>query len=273
MPITADLGGKSYTLGRGRAFFDRYPANTPISAALAGEGERYIGNTPEFTTSSESEDLEHFDSDQGIRVKDDAVQLSMDRNGSFMTDNIDRENIALYFLGTSGSVTQTALSAQTTTVTIKRGNFYQMGASPSLPTGLRNIKNVTAEKDPSGTPAAVTAAGNFEIDEVLGRIYILPNAANLADDDEVEFTFDTDASTRAQVVSSSQSIYGALRFVADNPKGVNRDYYFPYVKLAPDGDYNLKGDDWQQMGFTFEILKKASNVEAVYVDDRPVVTP
>ena len=71
------------------------------------------------------------------------------------------------------------------------------------------------------------------------------------------------------MVSSSNSVYGALRFVADNPKGDNRDYYFPYVKLAPDGDYALKGDEWQQISFSFEVLKKASNIEAVYVDGRP----
>ena len=54
MTITADLGGKNYTLGRGRVFFDRYPAAVAILADTKGEGERYFGNTPEFSTTSES---------------------------------------------------------------------------------------------------------------------------------------------------------------------------------------------------------------------------
>lgn len=272
MPVTADLGGKNYTLGRGRVFFDRFAANIAITADTVGEGERYLGNTPEFSTTGESEDLEHFDADSGVKVKDDAAQLSMSRNGAFVCDNINNANIALWFLGQMGAVVQTAQVGVTHVVTVKRGHFYQMGASASLPSGLRNIKNVTCGKGATFA-TAVAAAGNFQVDEVLGRIYVLPTSADIPDDTEVQFTFDTDASTRSQVISSSQSIYGSIRFVSDNPKGVNRDYYMPYVKLSPDGDYNLKGDDWQQMGFTMEILKKASNMEAVYIDERPVVTP
>ena len=59
--------------------------------------------------------------------------------------------------------------------------------------------------------------------------------------------------------------------MSDNPKGANRDYYFPYVKLTPDGDYALKGEEWMQIGFSFEILKKADNIEGAYVDGRPTV--
>ncbi len=83
MPITADLGGKNYVLGRGKVYVDRYPQNAIMSAATVGEGERYIGNTPEFNTNSTSEDLDHYDSDAGVRTKDDSVQLSFDRAGSF----------------------------------------------------------------------------------------------------------------------------------------------------------------------------------------------
>jgi hypothetical protein len=118
----------------------------------------------------------------------------------------------------------------------------------------------------------VAAAGNFEVDETLGRVYILPTATDIPDDTVLRFTYSTVASTRTQIVSSSNAIYAAIRFVANNPTGVNRDYYLPYCKLAPDGDYNLKGDDWQTMGFTFDILNKASNMQAIYVDERPTAT-
>lgn len=267
MPITADLGGKNYVLGRGRAFFDRFAANAVITALLKGEGERYFGNTPEFSTSGESEDLEHFDSDQGVNVKDDAVQLSMSRSGSFTCDNISKENIALYFLGTASTINQTSQVGQTYLVTVGPGMFYQVGMSVALPSGVRNITNVVVKKG-AGWVTTVAAANNYEVDEALGRIYVLPGSTDLPAGTDIQVTYDTQASTRDQIVSSSNSIYGALRFVSNNPKGVNRDYYFPYVKIAPDGDYNLKGDDWQSMGFTFEILKKASNIEAVYIDGR-----
>lgn len=271
MPVTADLGGKNYTLGRGKVFFDRFAPNVVVSALTRGDGERYIGNTPEFSTTSESEDLEHFDSDGGIRTKDDSVQLTLNRSGAFASDNIDVENIALYFLGEASNLTQ---SSATGTVDVfegaKRRRFYQLGVTTGNPSGVRNVSSVVVR---SGVAFAdvVTQAGNYQVDEVRGRVYIEDDAPDI-DDEDIQVTFNVAASTRERVVSGSSSLYGALRFVADNPKGPNRDYYFPYVKLAPDGDYNLKGDEWQQMGFTFEILKK-SGLEAMYIDGQPVTTP
>lgn len=274
MPLTADLGGKNYTLGRGRVFFDRFAPNVVVSALTRGDGERYLGNTPEFSTTSESEDLEHFDSDSGVRVKDDAVQLTLSRSGTFTCDNIDSENVALFFLGAASTVTQTSATAEVEVIEdAKRGRFYQLGVSESLPAGVRNIKNVVIKK--GGAPTwgtTVTQVGNYEVDEARGRIYIEADAPDINTAD-IQITYDREASTREQIVSSSNSIYGSMRFVADNPKGPNRDYFFPYVKLAPDGDYNLKGDEWQQMGFTFEVLKKSSNVDAVYIDGQGVTTP
>jgi hypothetical protein len=274
MPLTADLGGKNYTLGRGRIFFDRFAPNVVVGATTRGDGERYLGNTPEFALTSESEDLEHFDSDSGVRVKDDSVQLSLDRSASFTCDNIDAENIALFFLGTTSTVTQAGATGVVEVMTdAKRGRFYQLGVSESTPSGVRNVTNVVIKK--GGAPTwgtTVTASGNYEVDEVRGRIYVEADSVDI-DEDDIQITYDVDASTREQVISKSDSIYGSLRFVADNPKGPNRDYFLPYVKLAPDGDYQLKGDEWQQIGFTVEILKKSSNVDAIYIDGQGVVTP
>jgi hypothetical protein len=274
MPINSDLGGKTYTLGRGRVFFDRFAPNAVVSALTRGDGERFVGNCPEFSTTSESEDLEHFDSTSGVRTKDASVQLSLDRSGSFTCDSVDADNVALFFLGTSTTVTQVGATGVVEVMTnAKRGRFYQLGVSESLPAGVRNIKNVVIKKGGAPTWATtVTMSGNYEVDEVRGRIYIESDAPAI-DGDTIQITYDTDTSTREQIVSSSNSIYGSLRFVAENPTGPKRDYFFPYVKLAPDGDYNLISDEWQQMGFSFEILKKSSNVEALYIDGQGVVAP
>lgn len=271
MPITSDLGGKNYTLGRGRVFFDRFPQNAVVTALTRGDGERYLGNTPEFSTSSESEDLEHFSSEGGVRVKDDSVQLTLNRSATFTCDHIDSENVAMYFLGEASTVTQSAATAVVEVFTdAKRGRFYQLGVSEATPAGVRNITNVVVKK--GGAPTwgtSVTMAGNYEVDQARGRIYIEADAPAINLED-IQVTYDVQASTREQVVSRSTSIYGSLRFVADNPKGENRDFFFPYVKLAPDGDYALKGDEWQVMGFSVEVLKKASSVESVYIDGQGV---
>ena len=274
MPITTDLGGKNYVLGRGRLYFDRFtPAQVAagIVAATRGEGERYIGNSPEFGFTSSEEKLDHYDSDTGVKTKDDSVPLQLDRTGTFKTENIDVGNIALLLLSSGAStVTQTAQTAQTFLVPgAKQGLFYQIGATASLPAGVRSISNVVVKKG-AGFTTTVTAATNYEVDEVRGRIIILAGSSAIPDNTDLQVTYDIAATSREQVISGNTSIYGALRFVSDNPKGKNRDYYMPYVKLAPDGDYALKGDSWQQIGFTMELLKKASNIEAIYADGIPV---
>lgn len=271
MPVNADLGGKNYTLGRGKVFFDRFAPNAVVTALTRGEGERYLGNTPEFSTTSESEDLEHFDSDGGIRTKDDSVQLTLNRTGAMVCDNIDAENVALYFLGSASTLTQASATGVIDVLSdAKQRRFYQLGVTTLNPAGVRNVSSVVVNKG-AGFSTLVTAAGNYQVDEVRGRIYIEDGAPGI-DDEDIQVTYSVGASTRERIVSGSQSIYGTLRFVADNPKGANRDFFFPYVKLAPDGDYNLKGDEWQQVGFAFEILKRGS-LESMYIDGQPVTTP
>ena len=266
MPISADLGGKNYALGRGRVYFDRFPANTVVTALTKGLGERYLGNTPEFSMTSESEDLEHFDSDSGVRVKDGSVQLTLNRSGSFTCDNISSDNIALYFLGDASTVTAAGSVGVVEAIgAVKKGMFYQLGISESMPAGVRKIANVVVKKG-AGFTTTVTMSGNYQVDEARGRIYIEASSADIPNDTPLQVTYDIQASTREQVVSKSASIYGSIRFVADNPTGANRDFFLPYVKLAPDGDYNLKGDEWLTMGFTMEVLKKSTNVESLYID-------
>ena len=90
---------------------------------------------------------------------------------------------------------------------------------------------------------------------------VTPNAS-------INVTFAVKASTRDRVISGSDPVEGAMRYIAFNPKGLNFDYYLPYVKITPNGDYALKGDEWQQIPFTIEALKPA-NGEAIYMDGRP----
>lgn len=273
MPLTSDLGGRNYTLGRGRLFFDRYtPAQVAagIAAATQGEGERFFGNVPEFSFNTTEESLDHYASTGGVRVKDDSVTLQIDSNGAFTSDHIDKYNHALWFLSAAvaaGSVVQSSATAATWLSKSKKGAFIQVGTSSSVPTGVRNISNVIVGSG-AGFSTVLSASGNYEVDEANGRIYFLPGCS-LADDTAIQVTYDAAAGTRDQVVSGGTAVYGSLRYIADNPKGSNKDFYIPLLKLTPEGDYSLISDDWQSIGFAFEILKKGT-LEGVYIDGRPV---
>jgi hypothetical protein len=65
-------------------------------------------------------------------------------------------------------------------------------------------------------------------------------------------------------IGSASQIYGALWFESDNPVGDNLNYWFPYVALRPNGNYALKGDAWQTLGFIGEALKRDPASERFY---------
>lgn len=269
---------QKYTLGRGEVFFNQFKPGTNI-----GMGERYLGNTPEYSLTNDVETLDHFNSDRGLREKDESVLLEISSSGSMTCDNISGENVALFFLGNLLTKSSTSVLAQKEVFTSwKRGHTLQLGTTDSTPTGVRKVSNVKVGKAASNASLNMTgdissisgvtlidAAGNYEVDTELGRLYLEPTSAEINGDIKLVVQFDVAAQSRQMVVSSNDVIQGSLRFVAHNAKGENKDYFFPKVTLSPDGDYNLKGDDWQSMGFTFEALKLPGR-ERVYVDIRAV---
>jgi hypothetical protein len=372
----------NYTLGRGELWFAPFLPGTQTP-----RGERYIGNSPEFNITVETENLDHYNSDRGVREKDESIALQTDRNGTFTTDNIDPNNLALFFFGST-----TALTVAGGTISgepigpVELGLTYQLGTTENNPAGARNVSAVTvhasgsapvaasgtvsfsaagsasdtvtigstvytlvaAPADPfdvdigadaaetasnlaaainagagsgvaygAGTTAHpdVTATANagvvtvtanvagtsgnaialakngddiavsgatlsggtggyavgtdYTVDLALGRITILADGA-ITDGATIEVDYTVASGTRERVVSGSQAIEGQLRYISYNPAGKQFDYLLPWVKITPNGDFALKGDEWQAIPFGVEILKK-SGLEAVYIDGRPFI--
>lgn len=262
----------NYTLGRGKIYFAR---KDPVAGTLGGF--RYLGNTPEFNLNFESEKLEHFSSDRGIRELDKSVLMQITRSGSLITDNVNPQNVALFFFGSTE-----ALTVAETTVTdevlqsgvgVEPGMFYQLGSTVANPSGARGViypgtgGTLFEVKSNDGLTTYVSGT-DYLLNAELGLIEIIDGGAILGGD-EPKVTYTVAASTRTRIISGSAPVEGALRFVADNPTGDNIDYYLPEVALSPNGDYALKGDEWQQIPFTVDVIKPA-NSEALYADGRAV---
>lgn len=356
----------NYVIGRGKLYFDKFDDSG------AASGERYLGNTPALSMTSAYQNLDHYTSDEGQRIKDDSAQLQIDRTGSFQCDNITMENVALVF-GNADPVDETATTSTglSETFVVNTDRFYQLGTNVAADgvgnvsnvvitdnTGIRAYGDITFTGNPaaadtvtingnaitfvSGTPSthevqiggdllitaqrliaeinaypalyAVTAAGtedvvsvraiatgtggnaltlaesstaltvsgatlsggsasgvigatgNYEVDAANGRIHVLADAVDLADGDSIEVQYDRGISTRTLVIDQNNQVEGALRFIADNAKGRNKNYFWPRVKLTPNGEYALKGETWQVMTFNFEVLQPADGVtKRVYV--------
>lgn len=257
----------NYTLGKGKLYFARF-----LPGTTTPEGERYIGNTPEFNVTMSETKLDHFSSDSGVKQKDDSVSLQVDRTGSFTTDNISVENLALFFSGASSTVSITGATVTDEVISnVAKDRYYQLGVTSGNMSGARDLDVHTGPstniivKDSTGTTTYVENT-DYTIDMVTGRLYIMPTGGITGS--SIKVSYKTKTATRARVISGSTTIEGQLRFVSENPKGTKIDYFMPKVALSPNGDFALKSEEWQTIQFNVEINKLDDNTEAIYADGR-----
>lgn len=263
----------NYTLGRGELYFAR---KDPITGRLGGE--RYLGNTPSANLTAEEEKLEHFSSDRGIRVKDKVVTLQVNYTGTLEVDDINYENVALFFLGESENLTfaQTTVTDEQVGLTgigVEKGMFYQLGMTAANPAGAKGIiypgaAGTAFTLSSNGVP--LVAGDDYTVNAELGRVEILDTSTTVEDGDILTVTYTVAASTRRRVISGSTAVSGALRYVAYNPEGAQIDYYMPSVTLSPNGDFALKSDEWQVIPFNIDVTKRDADTAAIYGEGRAV---
>lgn len=142
---------------------------------------------------------------------------------------------------------------------VELGRYYQLGVTVGTPQGVRNVGSVSI----TGVDDA-----SFTVDAATGRILLHSDAADIVEGGSITVSYGVMPQTETVVIAKGTSIEGELFYKADNPAGQNDDYYWPYVRLTPDGDFSLKGDEWQTVTFNFEILKRDDNTERQYITRR-----
>ncbi len=256
------MAANNQTLGRGKVYFSKFKTGT-----YTPEGYRYLGNTPSFNLSIAQSKLDHYSSDAGIRVKDKSIILQTDFTGNLTCDDIDYDNLALFFLGSTSTLAQTSATSQSETFTsVIQGASYQIGVNDSNPTGVRSLSNVVVTVSAS----AKTLGTDYTIDAARGILTIV-SGGGIASGVTVTVSYDRAAKSRKQVISGTSQVEGSVMFVSANPEGDLIDYVMPYVRIGPNGDFALKSDEWQTLPLTVEILT-APNRQAIYLDGQ-VFTP
>lgn len=254
-------GAGNQTLGRGEIHFSEFKPGTFTPA-----GFRYIGNTPDFSISGTTNKLDHFSSDRGVRVKDKTVTLDTSNTANINTDDIQPENVALFFYGEASTVTQTSADTLTETFTdVTPGLSCQLGITDQNPTGVRSV-TVTSVTSGADT---LTATTDYTVDTVRGIVNVV-DGGSVEVGDDIVVHYSRAAVNRTQIVSGDEQVEGALRFIAYNADGDDFDYYFPWVAVSPNGDMAMKGDNWQTIGLAVDI-QKAPNRERIYIDGQPFV--
>lgn len=247
------------TLGRGEVRFSPFIPGTYTPA-----GFRYLGNTSSFSFTVQTQNLDHYSSDHGIRQKDKSIAVEVNRMAKFDADDIQLDNLAYFWFGSKATVTQTSTTANTETIVATPGRSYQLGISATRPAGVRALANVTA----TVASSAKTAGTDYVIDTDRGILTVL-EGGTITSGASLVVTYDTVAKSYDQIISGNTPVTGALMFIADNPEGANIDYVLRYVKLMPNGDFALKADNaWQTLPFEVEVLT-APGLAAVYANGQP----
>lgn len=252
----------NYVMGAGRLYFA--PEDPVTGAAL---DERYLGDTPGFEVQIESTTVPKFSSDGPTEELVDQANTRTVRNSQIQVENIDDENLSLFFqadqstvTGAGGAVTDEAIND------VKQDRYYQLGQSTANPTGERDVSAVSITDDVPN-PAFVEGT-DYTVDLALGRIYIVPGGG-ITDGTNLLVDYTQGSTARSRLASNDNGpVRGALRFIADNTRGTNRDLYAPRAQLTPNGPLPFKSrDTWQQLQLATAFLKK-DPLEQVYIDGR-----
>ena len=121
-----------YYIGRGTVFFDRYINSLPT-------GMRDLGNCPDFRIAPTVEELTHYSSRTGLKVKDKTVTLSAEGVVRFTLDEYDIDNLTMAVLGTKLTQRTIALFQDPTL----EGHLRFVGdpaAGPDFQVDLWNVK-------------------------------------------------------------------------------------------------------------------------------------
>lgn len=256
----------SYQVPRGKLMFD------PIDDADQFTGYRRFGNCPSSSIAIDAKMNPHYSSESGPREKDGESLSEIVRTLDLECDNFSTENLALWLTGSVETKQQAAGPAAEEMLEVLPGRIYQLGISPTSPTGARKVSNVTVTSEDGLTTYDLT--DDYVLDADLAMLQITEKGA-ITQKTKVKVNFSKVATTWNQVKSgNSGSVRGRLQIIADNAAGVNRDIFLPLVTIKPDGNLPLiqDGQDYIKMKFKVEILK-AEGMEAIYIDGRPSALP
>ncbi len=267
LPTTDEL-----VIGRGRVWFSPDVAET---AAEMG-AMRYIGETSAFNLNIGTEKKDHYSMDDGINQKNKSIIVQYTETLSVTCEYINGDNLAMFLLGTSAIyTTPDAVLENDGAFTedipaVKNGGGYLLGATEANPFGHGLLSAVSGDFSVVMGTGSVALVENTDYVVDYNRGFITFIGTKVTDGMAVTITGKVLKSTRQQIISRNNQRTGQLFYEARNPTGPQNDFWFPSVVISPDGDYALKGADWQNLTFSVEVLQpKNTLIHSMYSGNTP----
>jgi hypothetical protein len=264
MALPLNTHTNSYVFGRGKIYIDLFDTGGNKT------GERFLGNCPGFTLTVASEKFEHFSSTSGLRKKDLSVVTSVNFNAKITCDDVSSDNLALFLGGDVASVSQVATPVTGEAIVVKRGCEYQLGSTSSNPMGVKPVSSVTIKDVTEVTTYVLNT--DYTLDAATGR-FALTSGSAILDGATIHAGYTPTAGTKSRVSSGDTgSNTGAVRFIADNATGENRDCYIASASLAASGDLPLITEgDIAKFDIDVGVNEKNSSTQQIIIDGALVV--
>lgn len=264
-PLVSD-----YQLGRGIL----YAAS--INATTGKPGPyRDLGNCSDFQATITTETLQHKSSRTGTKVVDKEVVISQELKVSFKLDEINDENLALFYTGAKATHTNLAIAgvAEINQLyqSVELGRWYEIRNAAGSRAYDVDTTKLLLEKD-AGSDVALVEGTDYTLDAQMGMFLLLSTAVNIAAGDNLNLTLTADAT--AAVVDevralTATSVVLALKFVGDNPanSGEKVEYQFHQVTVKSKGSQALIGDSFQEIEF-----EGSAESQSTYSPNSPFLT-
>jgi len=176
----------NYTLGKGVIYFNRKNFTTGLY-----EGERDLGNAPDFSFNFSLEKLEHFSSRGGLKSKDKEIISQITPQLSFTLDEVNKENFALLTLAETETVPANSGSVVSEAITAHPGKRTQLanrgiGVVYNLPyddSGSNNVLFEVGETVSGATGEGVVVAVTG--DATSGVLTIVLTTPGFVDDETI----------------------------------------------------------------------------------------
>lgn len=129
-------------------------------------------------------------------------------------------------------------------------------ATATASTGAVVVSGLVSLKTTSGSTYYTST--DFTVDAVSGRIYF-PTTSTIVEGTSLTANFGVAASTYSKITAlTAVGQDGKIRYVSDNPVGGSYEMIIWKVRIKPNGDTALIGDDWARLPFQGDILRDAT---------------
>lgn len=273
---TGTYDTKDYVLGRGKIYLSELDENGLPKVW------RDIGNVPTFNITVAEEELEHFTTREGLKIKDRTVTLSKDVSFTFSMDTINDENFALFFSGETVDYTNPAIAGFTQWQIIgddeiqAPANLVWYEIKDSSNNRAYGIDSADlALETTEAVPVPLVEGTDYEVEPIGGMFRLLESTAVATargTSDGVNITLAANAGAKnvdeVRALTMDTQTY-AMKFLMENPANDDEktEFQFHQTKIRADGDLAAISEEWQEMP-----MSGSAEANAAASPDSPTLT-